>query len=384
MKKIYTLLVILVFLAFATQLFGQDTLKPIGWITYPSDVNWSVDKFAKKAVTIKKAPAEWTFDAGTFVLSEIWDKLGDENEIKNNTRSEGGDLYQKDVFGSTWKAFYDNEFLYLGLKYVDVNQQVPNENKGFEICFQTKYYDRYEPGWQKAQSIEGKNKQYARYIQLGGGKTRLVATSSGATLDEFNSSNGIAGTWENNAVVLTSLGDPGNEFYTWEIDGDNTIWALVRYSFADHMYYLTDEFAADEPSNRTAFSPVDKDTISWEVKNNSSNVTGSEIEYWWNSDVNDAFEAIYYNGYLVFGTGVWGSAGIHEDNADSNGTGVYVAGNVLHLKGIDRADLTVYSMLGQQLYSAINVSEMDLSGLNRGFYLVTIGNQSKAFKIVIQ
>ena len=89
MKKIYTLLVILVFLAFATQLFGQDTLKPIGWITYPSDVNWSVDKFAKKAVTIKKAPAEWTFDAGTFVLSEIWDKLGDENEIKNNTRSEG-------------------------------------------------------------------------------------------------------------------------------------------------------------------------------------------------------------------------------------------------------------------------------------------------------
>ena len=126
MKKIYTLLVLLVFMAFTTQLFGQDTLKPIGWITYPSDVNWSVDKFEKKAVTIKKAPAEWTFDAGTFVLSEIWDKLGAENEIKNNTRSEGGDLYQKDVFGTTWKAFYDDEFLYLGLKYVDVNQQVPN------------------------------------------------------------------------------------------------------------------------------------------------------------------------------------------------------------------------------------------------------------------
>src|SRR4030042_5571013 len=100
------------------------------------------------------------------------------------------------------------------------------------------------------------------------------------------------------------------------------------------MYYLTDEFAADETSNRTAFNPVDKDTISWEVKNNSSNVTGSEIEYWWNSDVNDAFEAIYYNGYLIFGTEVWGSTGIHEDNRVMNGTGVYLTGHVLHLKGI--------------------------------------------------
>ena len=383
MKKIYTLLVILVFLAFATQLSGQDTLKPIGWITYPSDVNWSVDKFTKKAVTIKKAPAEWTFDAGTFVLSEIWDKIGTENEIKNNTRSEGGDLYQKDVFGTTWKAFYDNEFLYIGLKYVDMNQQVPNENKGFEICFQTKYYDRYEPGWQKAQSIQGKNKQYARYLQLGGGKTRLVATSSGATLDEFNSSNGITGTWENNANVLTSLGDPLNEFFTWEIDGDNTIWAMVRYSFADHMYYLTDEFAADEASNRTAFNPVDKDTISWEVKNNASNVTGSEIEYWWNSDVNDGFEAIYYNGYLIFGTEVWGSTGIRKDNLIDQ-TGVYLTGNVLHLKGIDRADLTVYSLLGQHVCSAENVTELDVSGLRQGFYIVKIGNQSQSYKIVIR
>jgi hypothetical protein len=383
MKKIYTLLVILVFMAFATQLYSQDTLKPIGWITYPSDVNWSVDKFAKKAVTIKKAPADWTFDAGTFVLSEIWDKLGDENEIKNNTRSEGGDLYQKDVFGATWKAFYDNEFLYVGLKYVDVNQQVPNENKGFEICFQTKYRDRYEPGWQKAQSIEGKNKQYARYIQLGGGKTRLAATSSGATIDEFNSSNGITGTWENNAVVLTSLGDPLNEFFNWEVDGDNTVWAVVRYSFTDHMYYLTDEFAADEESNRTAFNPVDKDTISWEVKNNSSNVTGSEIEYWWNSDVNDGFEAIYYNGYLIFGTGVWGSTGI-DDNMNIDRMSVYLAGKVLHLKGIDRADLTIYSLLGQYVCSAENVSELDVSGLNQGFYLVKIGNQSQSYKIVIR
>jgi len=384
MKKIYTLLVITVLVAFSTPLFSQDTLRPIGWITYPSDVDWSVNKFEKKAVTIKKAPAEWTFDAGTFVLSEIWDKLGDENEIKNNTRSEGGDLYQKDVFGTSWKAFYDNEFLYVGLKYVDVNQQVPNENKGFEICFQTKYYDRYEPGWHKAISIEGKNKQYARYIQLGGGKTRLVATSSGATIDEFNSNNGIAGTWENNANVLTSLGNPNNEFFTWEIDGDNTVWAMVRYSFTEHMYYLTDEFAADEESNRTAFNPVDKDTISWEVKNNSSNVAGSEIEYWWNSDINDGFEAIYYNGYLIFGTGVWGSTGIHEDEMDIYPAGVYLAGKVLHLKGIDRADLSVYTLLGQHVCSAENVGELDLSQLNQGFYIVKIGNQRQSYKIVIR
>jgi hypothetical protein len=381
MKKLYLLII---FMAFTRILIGQDTLKPIGWIAYPSDVDWSVEKFNKKAVTIKKAPAEWTFDAGAFVLSDIWDKLGGENEIKNNTRSEGGDLYEEGVFGAAWKAFYDDEFLYVGLKYVDVNQQVPAENKGFEICFQTRYKDRYEPGWQKAQSIEGKNKQYARFLQLGGGKTRLVATPTGATIDEFNSSNGIAGTWENNSNVLISLGDPNNNFFTWETDGDNTIWAMVRYSFTDHMYYLTNEFSADEAANRTAFNPADKDTISWEVKVNASNLAGSEIEYWWNSDINDGFEAIYYNGYLIFGNEVWGSTGIDDDNAIIQKTCVYMAGNILHLKGIDQDDITVHSILGQQVYSAKNVCELDLSGLNHGLYLIKIGNQHQAYKIVIR
>jgi hypothetical protein len=380
MKKLYSLLVLLAFMPF---LSGQDTLKPIEWITFPADVDWSVQKFVKKAVTIMKAPGEWTFDAGTFVLSDIWDKLGDENEIKNNTRSDGGNPYEKDVFDASWKAFYDDAFLYVCLQYTDVNQQVPGENKGFEICFQTRYYDRYEPGWQKAQSIQGKNKQYARFLQLGGGKTRLTATPTGAAIDEFNSSNGLAATWENNANVLTSLGDPSNNYFTWETDGDNTIWAMVRYSFTDHMYYLTDEFSADDAGNRTAFNPAEKDTISWEVKVNASNLEGSEIEYWWNSDINDGFEAIYYNGYLIFGNQVWGSTGIQDLNTANEREGIYLAGDELHLKGIDCAVLTVYTLSGQQVCSAKIISTMDLSGLSKGFYLVRIDNQNRAYKVVI-
>jgi hypothetical protein len=57
---------------------------------------------------------------------------------------------------------------------------------------------------------------------------------------------------------------------------------------------------------------------------------------------------------------------------------------VLHLIGIDRTDLAVYSISGQQIRSAINVSELDLSGLNRGLYMVKVGNQSRVYKIVIR
>ncbi len=97
------------------------------------------------------------------------------------------------------------------------------DTRSFEIMYQTKYYDRYEPGWQTAQSIQGKNYQYARFLRLGGGKALI--TSGGMT--EFVSSDGKkgpqawqVGVWTSNANVQ---GDP--PIVLWDVDAENTIWS---------------------------------------------------------------------------------------------------------------------------------------------------------------
>jgi len=373
MKKIY-LVVLLLFVG--KFVFAQDdvrdTLFPVGWISYPADVDWSVDKFPKKAVTIMKAPADWVFDENTFTPTDLWDQLGNENEIKNPTNTDGGDLYGAN-FGASWKAFYDDENLYVCLKYRDKNLAAMDENdkdtRSFEIMYQTKYYDRYEPGWQTAQSIQGKNYQYARFLRLGGGKALI--TSGGMT--EFVSSDGKkgpqawqVGVWTSNANVQ---GDP--PIVLWDVDAENTIWCTIQFNFVKHMYYLNDVKGLDEEANRVAFDPTQIDTISFDAKSNAL-VNASKVEYFWNSDVNDGFEAIYYNGYLVFSGRV---LGVNKFNADPRSNYAYMtSGNVLKLKGISNANVDVYSLLGQRMKSARNVSELNMNDLTKGLYIVRINN----------
>ncbi|MGB9747568.1 MAG: T9SS type A sorting domain-containing protein [Bacteroidales bacterium] len=369
MRKIY-LFIFLLFLAkgvFA-QVDVRDTLFPVGWITYPSDVDWSVEKFPKKAVTIMKAPVDWVFDENQFTLTDLWDKLGDENEVKNPTNTDGGDLYGAN-FGARWKAFYDNENLYVCLKYMDKNLAADENSRSFEIMYQTKYYDRYEPGWQAAQSIKGKNYQYARYIRLGGGKAKIES----AGLTEFASSDGAKGPnswqlgiWGTNANVT---GDP--PVVVWDVDAENTIWCTIQFNFAKHMYYLNDVKGLDTVTNRVAFDPTQIDTISFDVKSNALKET-QKVEYFWNSNTNDGFEAVYYNGYLVFGDKV---LGIHKPVANTQSAYAYMTtGNVLKLKGISNANVDVYSLLGQRMKSARNVSELNMNDLTKGLYIVRINN----------
>jgi hypothetical protein len=127
----------------------------------------------------------------------------------------------------------------------------------------------------------------------------------------------------------------------------------------------------DEEANRVAFDPTQIDTISFDAKSNAL-VNASKVEYFWNSDVNDGFEAIYYNGYLVFSGRV---LGVNKFNADPRSNYAYMtSGNVLKLKGISNANVDVYSLLGQRMKSAIYVSELNMNDLTKGLYIVRINN----------
>ena len=57
---------------------------------------------------------------------------------------------------------------------------------------------------------------------------------------------------------------------------------------------------------------------------------------------------------------------------------------MLRLKGFDTAvDLEVYSIIGQKVLSAQNVTgELNVSELNDGVYIVKINNTKEAFKVL--
>jgi hypothetical protein len=365
----------------------NDSLRAVGWVGYPADVDWSTNPVEKLNVTIKKAPVDWTFDESTFDLSSLWSAIGADNEIKNPTTTDGKVDYVANSFGSTWKAFYDAENLYVCMKYYDADLVATTDNvdsRSWEVMYQTKYADRYEPGWTTCQTTQYKNQQYARFLPLGGGKSMVSA----AGVTEFVSSAGTkvtgwnSGVWEGNPNIL----DPA-PVVIWNVDAQNTIWCTVQYNFTNHMYYLDTIRGLDAPSNRIAFNPSVKNKISFDIKADAlidSAASGvlKKNEFFWNSKVNDGFEAIYYNGYLTFGSDIIVPGNGITKNEQV--TKVYMAGNTLRLKGISNADVKVYSTIGQLVKSAKNVSELDLSALKSGIYLVRLNNNVNAFKIFKQ
>jgi hypothetical protein len=101
-------------------------------------------------------------------------------------------------------------------------------------------------------------------------------------------------------------------------------------------------------------------------------------EFFWNSTKNDGFEAIYYNGYLTFGNQ---EVGVKE-TTNTNTAGVYMSGNMLRLKGLETADIKVYSTIGQLVKSGNRISQLNLSDLKSGIYLVRLNNIPTAFKVM--
>src|SRR5664279_321214 len=99
MKKLYFSFAML---AMVFSVSAQDTLQPINWITFPTNLDWATNPVPKAIVTIPKAAANWTFDENNFDLSTFWatQELGAENQIKNQTLAAGGISFSAKNFGA--------------------------------------------------------------------------------------------------------------------------------------------------------------------------------------------------------------------------------------------------------------------------------------------
>ncbi len=384
MKKLNSILAFMVLAVGST--FAQGPFTPISWIGYPTDVSWADNPYTKGEVTAIKmnttamTPVESMDETN---MQSIWDVLGDEKFISNLTTPGDGSVtnpFNLDgdaTYGASFKTFWDDENLYVLLKFVDTNFKatpVDADTRWFEIMYASNEKDRYDAGFTAAGTdIQLQNKQYARYIELGGGKARIRP----AGCDENVSSAGQAGTWS------SALADPTNFVVNWQVTGDNTVWAIVAFNFATCMPYLTDEWGSSDAANQTAFDPTaaGKDVISFDVKAASmQDVAGTpaEVSQMWSSNINDGFEAVYYNGYLTFSPQY--PEGVEKPMASSTKR-AYIFDNILKFKGYDSAvNVDIYSIVGQKVKSAKNVSSLSVADLNKGVYVVKVGKD--VFKVM--
>ena len=393
MKKLNALLVLLALTAgvFAQQ--GPFTL--IGWpdmtAAGPFGYDFNATPYAKAEATALKSKSDVVIDMAAIDeigIKDIWSRIGAPNIAGlTNANSTGGDPFDLTVaengvdvdgtFGVAWKAFWDAENLYVIVEYVDnaefAKGSAGSDTKALEISFQTKAKDRYEAGYAAATDVyglTGKNAQYGRYAELGGGKAKIVHDADNlGSVSECLTSIGQTGAWG------SSLGAANTPAVSWNLQQDKTVWAIVQFNFADYLMYLNDEWGTSTPENEVAFDPTAIPTISFDVKSDA-NVGASDapVEYWWSSNVNEGYCLIYFNGYLTFSTDEWVPVGKtnYLKPADKS---AYIYDNILKFKGYDSpVNVDVYSVVGQKVKSATNVSTLSVADLTKGVYVVKVGD----------
>jgi hypothetical protein len=394
MKKLNAIFVLL---ALAAGVYAQGPFTCVSWVQGSLadnvdaayyDVDFATDAYTKAEATAMKTKADYVIDIAAIdeiELQDIWSRLGDASLVANLSESAnaGGDPFDLDAngdgtFGLAFKAFYDAENLYVIFKYVDANNfavaTAGTDNRSMEICFQSKEKDRYEAGYQAALDStfgkftrKGTNAQYTRFVELGGGKALFGPDGVSETV----SSVGQTGAWG------SSIGAANTPETSWNLTQDNTVWAIQAFNFADYLMYLDDEWGATEAANEVAFDPTAIPTISFDVKSNATTIVAdadANSQYWWSSNVNDGYTFIYFNGYLNFSEEEWVPVGT-EDFLKAAPKSAYIYDNVLKFKGYESpVNVDIFSVVGQKVKSAKNVSTLNVSDLNRGLYIVKVGD----------
>jgi len=290
------------FVAFTVVVSGQGPFTPINWGKFPTDFSYDENPFTKHVARVYRHTNE-TLDFENADIRELWNSIEDEYFV--NRHYDGGPPVHFDLdpvgngtFGVTFKLLYDSENLYFLAKFIDTEGKVNDDDKQIELYYQTKYKERYEPGFQAATGILQQNEQYGRFLELGGCNNVLNLTLSGGYWVETWGSMGQTGNWTSH--------DVGEIPVRTLKDSEGTLWSLSAFSFSDNMYYLDDEWGdMTDPENRVPFDPALKDTIAFEILSyyDLDNDDNPRVKAWWNSTNNDVFKDNYYAGYLVFDDG---------------------------------------------------------------------------------
>jgi len=383
---------------------GEVALAGVSWVAWENEpdyadmTGYAENPYATPEVDILQAPDSWSYDgitdAATFDAS--WDILGTPMGVsKLTSNGTAGDLYDLDggaTFGSQWKGVHDGSAFYLFLKYWDTNAQAMADSRTYEIMAQPTSIDRHEFTFTAASDsaaeniVAYQNMAYARYIELGGGK----AAFANGSVTAYEASKGSSpekaawlpyttSGWGNNENGLLAL---ASATHFWNTDENGTIRAVMVMTLDGALAYpaIPEELDGD-------YIPFNVgETFSFDVKSNSvisvTDPTGDgEVQYFWSADRNNGYGSTYYSGHVTLSDEKIIVEGIDDYMASK--VKVYVYNDMLHIRGVDFADVKVYSITGSLVKSVQNVSgQLDISDVTDGVYFIQLEGIPSGFKVV--
>jgi len=354
---------------------AQVAFTPVGWFAFGDQPDFNDNHYQwKDTAKVHMAAADWDWNLASVNWDALWTDAGTEYQMTHHAK-DGDDLFDGGTSaGSSWKAFYDEDALYVMLKFVDKFAQFTDH--GWEVAIQTYDPNRYEPDFTAAGTdVTLRNQSYARYVELGGKKIRFINPA----VDQCNGSKGTAASWTDVGIALEEL-IAAPHYIDDQLATNGELRVILILEYTKVMAYLTEPTTGDVENiaDYTAFDPAVKPVISFDVKS-IGNVNAVESHYWWNAHQDEAYITTYYCGYMQFlpAEGPGSTRDVRQAEVRA-----MVVNNILRFTGTGNIDVDIYSITGQLVKSARNITEVNVADMNKGVYIAQIKGLSKAIKFV--
>ena len=379
---------------------GDYTVTGGPWVQWLSEpdydgvTGYAENPYDNPEVTVKKAAdgiSPESIDNATS-FDNTWSLLGDSMAVANLTSNGvAGDKFDlgsgTPTFGAAWKGVHDGSNLYVMLKYWDVNSQADAGSLSFEVMAQPTAHARHELSFTAASDsatsnvVAYQNMSYARVVELGGGKA-LFSDGQVGSYDAGKGKKYNGGwdywdaNWGSNEHGLTAL---ASATHFWD-ETDGVIRAILVMSFDGALGYPADPYNLDGDYLTVEVG----DTIAFDIKSNAlfgGTDNDNKVEYFWSADRNNGYASNYYSGYIALSDKTIGPVGI-EKRLFSNQR-VYIHNDMLNIRGVESADVKVYSITGTLVKSVRNVhGQLDMSDVIDGIYVVKLEGVPSGIKVV--
>ena len=354
-------------------LIGDDAIVanwqlPIDWwFAGAAAPEVGIDEYPRKEIMAYGTTA---FDAMAADFDATWTGISGTGNVIGATADNikgiaASNTGANDFKDAAFKVLYDENNMYVLVQWTDEDV---TGTESIEVClspyFKLDAVDRvdFPTAW------------YTRWSQFGANKLKFNKTGfAEAMLVNVDVDGKGTINWGGTTPTLTD-----NLFVDDKTAvGSKTVKWIVSIGFP----VLTGEYRPDfnmaiwqelNSGKGISFDMKVNDVDADDALNSDATPKAAPAEYWWNATNNDCWMSTMYAGFLDAADL---SIGIDQSISTVNSIFSLVTPDQIQFK--TNANVAIYNTLGQQVMAKKNVSQIELSGLSKGVYIVRANNETR-------